>query len=87
MAEPEVNLITDEVNPEPLELLAKSIIQISDGFQKLLDSPLNQRALILLLHDAIGQGRINKVQIKLVLDSLPRLKEWYVKNDRDSSDA
>lgn len=79
MAKPTIKVVKDEINPEPVELLAKSIVQVADGFQKLLDSSLNQRALIVLLHDGIGQGHITKAQIKLVLDNLPRLKAWYVK--------
>jgi len=66
-------------NPESAELLAKSVIQVAEGFEKILKSPLKQRALIVLLQDGIGQSRISKGQIKLVLEALPRLKAWYVK--------
>lgn len=80
MAKANIRVVKDGINPEPVELLAKSIVQVADGFQRLLDSSLNQRALIVLLHDGIGQGHITKAQIKLVLDNLPRLKAWYVKS-------
>lgn len=81
---PTIKIVKDELNPEPVELLAKSIIQVSDGFQRFLDTSLNQRALIILLHDGIGASHITRKQIKLVLDNLPRLKAWYVKPSKSS---
>jgi len=74
-----IKIKKDEDNPEPLELLAKSIIQVSDGFEKISRSGLTDRALIVLLQDIIGSTKINKQQIGLVLDNLPRLKAWYIK--------
>lgn len=74
-----IKIKKNEENPESVELLAQSIIQVAEGFEKVLNSPLTQRALIVLLQDGIGQGKITKSQIKLVLDALPRLKAWYVK--------
>ncbi len=65
--------------PESAELLAQSVVHVAEGFQKVLNSPLTQRAVIVLLHDGIGQGKITKSQIKLVLEALPRLKAWYIK--------
>jgi len=81
MSKRNIKIVKDELQPESVELLAKSIVQVADGFQRLLDSSLNQRALIVLLHDGIGQSHITKAQIKLVLDNLPRLKAWYVRPD------
>jgi hypothetical protein len=60
--------------------LAANIIKVAEGFEKLLTSPLNDRAIIVLLHDAIGAGNISKNQIRLVLDNLRKLKAWYIKN-------
>lgn len=79
---PNITVVKDPQNPEPIELLARSVVQVSDGMQKMLNTTprLNERALILLLHDAIGTTKITKAQIKLVLDNLPRLKAWYVKD-------
>ena len=75
-----VKIKKSEDNPESTELLAANIIKVAEGFEKLLKSPLNDRALIVLLHDAIGQGNISKSQIRLVLDNLRKLKAWYIKN-------
>ncbi len=76
---PRIKIKKDEENPEPMELLAKSIIQVSDGFEKILDSGLNQKAIVVLLQHGIGTGNITQQQIILVLDNLPRLKSWYIK--------
>ena len=74
-----IKIKKDKENPESVELLAKSILQVAEGFQKVLNSPLKERGLIVLLHDGIGTAKINKAQIKLVLEALPRLKGWYLK--------
>ena len=75
-----VKIKKTEGSEESAELLAKSVVQVAEGFQAMLRTPLQQRAIICLLHDGIGQGKITKGQIKLVLDALPRLKAWYVKS-------
>lgn len=64
---------------ESAELLAASVVRVAEGFEAILKTPLTQRGLIVLLHDGIGQAKITKSQIKLVLEALPRLKAWYVK--------
>jgi len=74
-----IKIVKDELNPESAELLAKSIIQVADASQKMLNSGLSLRALVVLLQDGIGQGKISKTQIQLVLNNLPRLKGWYCK--------
>ncbi len=76
---PNIKIKKSEDSPEPVELLAKSIIEVANGFEKLQNSSLNQRAIVVLLQDGIGGAKISKQQIKLVLDNLPRLKAWYTK--------
>ena len=68
-----------EEQPESTEVLADSIIKISEGFEKLLKSGLNERAYTVLLQDAIGATYISKSQIRLVIENLPRLRAWYIK--------
>ena len=75
----QIKIKKDEENPESVELLAKSIVQVADASEKLLNAGLNQRGLIVLLQDIIGASYITKAQIGLVLNSLPKLKAWYVK--------
>lgn len=79
MSKPNITVVKDAANPEPLELMAKSVIQVAEGFEQLNRSSLNRRAIVVLLHDGIGQGKITKTQINLVLDNLPRLKAWYIR--------
>jgi len=79
MGKQNIRVVKNEENPETIELLAQSIISVSEGFEKLQKSQLTQRAIVVLLQDGIGQGKITKEQIRLVLDNLPRLKAWYIK--------
>jgi len=74
-----IKIVKNEEAPESAELLAKSIVEVAEGFSKLQKSALTQRAIVVLLQDGIGQGKITKEQIRLVLDNLPRLKAWYIK--------
>lgn len=71
-----VHIKTSEENPEPMELVAQSIIDISNAFTKIADSRLRQRALVLLLHDMTG---VNMGHIKQILEAAPKLKDWYTK--------
>ena len=76
---PNIKIKKDEENPESAELLAQSIIQVANGFEKILSSGITQRGLIVLLRDGIGWNKITNDQIEMVLTALPRLKGWYVK--------
>ncbi len=71
-----VSVKLNEKDPEPIELIAKSIIEIADGFAKINASKLNRRALLILLKDStnLSMGDIGKV-----LDAVPKLKEMYLK--------
>lgn len=74
-----IKIKKNEENPESAELLAQSVIQVADGFTKVLATPLSRRGLVVLLQDGIGVSKITKSQIEMVLDALPRLKGWYIK--------
>ena len=71
--------ITKSNPPETIELMAASVVQIAEASEKILNSGLTKKALIILLQAQIGPGYINKSQIELVLDNLPKLKALYVK--------
>jgi hypothetical protein len=58
------------------ELLAQSIIDVSEAAKKLLGSRLSRRALVVLLHDASG---VAKRDIELVLDHAADLRRRFVK--------
>lgn len=64
-------------NPEPLEVLAKSIIDVADAFKKINNSQLKRRTVIILLQDMTG---ISQTQIGKILDAAPLLKETYLKS-------
>lgn len=73
-----VTIKTDEQNPEPIELIAKAIIGVSDAFDKINKSQLRRRVVLLLLQDAIP-GKIRLADIESVLEWAPRLKSLYLK--------
>jgi hypothetical protein len=64
-----------EENPEPLEVLAKSIIEISDAFIKIMNGPLKHRTIVLLFQDYTG---LPKRDIEKILDAAPKLKTFYI---------
>lgn len=79
MARPKKQVVTiksDEKNPEPLEIIAKSIIEVSRGFQRMNESRLKRRVIVLLLHDMTGTP-IN--HINTILDAAPKLEEHFTK--------
>lgn len=66
--------------PIPTEILAASIVRVSEAAKKLLDGGLTKRALIVLIKDYVGQqSGIGTRDIEAILDALPRLKGYYVK--------
>lgn len=61
--------------PETTEILAEAIVRIGDAHQKLKASGLNEKAIILLLHDLT---KVSRTDVKKVLDALPRLRGYYL---------
>lgn len=57
------------------EVLAKSIVEISRGINKLFESGLNERAVTCLLNDLTGVG---KPDIRFVLRGLRDLENAFV---------
>lgn len=80
MAKQTISINTKDENPEPVELIADSIIKVSEAFDKINKLPLSRRAIVLLLQDAIGSTKISKKEIELVLDYAPKLKDYYIKS-------
>ena len=60
--------------PESTEILAEAIIRISEAFEKLKASGLNENAIVALIYDS---ANVSKRDIRLVLESLRKLKGWY----------
>ncbi len=62
--------------PESTELLAASIVKISNAMGKLLNEPggLTSEAIVLLIHD---YTKVGKPDIRAVLKALPQLRGYY----------
>lgn len=67
-----------DIEDAPLEVIASSIIKLADGIQKLNESGLTEKAVLLLLHDATG---VNKKEIAKILKAAPLLADRYVRPD------
>jgi len=67
-------VVQDEAQPIERDILAQAIVDISASTKALTASGLNQRAMIVLLHDHTG---IPKRDIALVLDGLGELRKAY----------
>lgn len=61
---------------EPIEIIASSIVKLSEAMEIINKSSLSERAILLLLQDATG---LPQRDIKKILFALPRLKEMYIK--------
>lgn len=73
-----VKIKVSEEDPESVELIAKSIVAVSDSFEKLLNSGLSERAIVLLLHDLIpGYCGVGIKHIEAILKYAPKLKSTY----------
>jgi hypothetical protein len=61
------------------EVLADAIVSLSENVERLLKGPLNEKALVILIQDAMG-GRavISKDMISSVLHNTAALKDIYV---------
>lgn len=62
---------------EPVEIIAASIVKVSDAFEKLNSGRLRQRVIVLLIKDMCKT--ISVYDIEKILDAVPRLKEIYLK--------
>lgn len=71
-----VTIKTNEENPEPLEIIAQAVIDISKAFERIQKSRLSQRLIILLIQD---QTKISHAKIRQILEVVPKLKDIYLK--------
>lgn len=68
--------VTKSEPPESTELMAASIVKISNAMDKLLKEPggLTSEAIVLLLHDCT---KVGKPDIRAILKALPQLRGYY----------
>lgn len=72
----DVVLKKNEEADEPMEVISTAIIEVSRGFQKLSNSRLQQRVIVLLIKDITGQSISD---IEKVLYAATRLENKYIK--------
>lgn len=72
-----ITVKVNEDNPEPLEILAQSIIDVSDAAKKMLSGRLKRSTIIILIQHACG-NRVTRQQIEDVLDNTASLKDIYL---------
>lgn len=80
-----VTVKQDEVKPVPVEVLADSIVAISDGVKKLRSGRLNDRALMLLIQHAApnvggryNQGQVPMKHVRAVIEGMESLERVYL---------
>lgn len=66
----------DEINPEPVEIIAASILEIAQAMKALNSTRLKRSVIVTLIHD---RSKIGKRDIELVLNNLASLEEDYLK--------
>ncbi len=75
----QVNVI--DVEEEVVEILAESLISMSDGIKKLLSGPLRRKTIVLLIQHSCGaNGRPTQRTINEVLWAIENLGENWVED-------
>jgi hypothetical protein len=82
-----VKVVQNPENEIPLEVLATSIKDISEGIRKLNAGPLNEKALLLLIqHAAPTRNRMGQRygigEIKDILEGMENLEKTYLKTKK-----
>jgi len=76
-----IKVIKNEEKPETPEILAESLIKISDAMEKLQQKGgLDDDAISVLIVNMKGMaGKISKSEVRLVINGLARLKSYYIR--------
>lgn len=69
----------DKQNEIPVEVLAKSIVEVADAAKKLLSSKLSKRAICVLIKDSMSGPGVTMKDIQVVLDCAANLDKRYIK--------
>lgn len=76
-------IVKADDKPEPIEVMEKSIVSISEGIKKLRTSRLNDKALFLLIQHACPRNGYYKmiriIDIKNVIEGIESLEKIYLK--------
>jgi hypothetical protein len=90
MAEKKIKIVQEEGNEVPVEIIAKHIISISEGIKKLLNGPLNEKALLLLIQNAApstSYGKIGITEIRSVIEGISSLEKTYIRKKQGAKYA
>ena len=75
-----IKVIKDPIDPETPEILAASIIKIGDAMEQLTKADgLTDDAVVSLICSMKGNYGLRKDDVHLILDSLHRLKSYYIR--------
>lgn len=77
MKKPTIKVVLNDINPEPVEIIAASILAISDSMTKINATRLSREAIVALIHDHSG---LAKRDIRLVLNNLEALAQVWLKD-------
>ena len=83
--QPPVKIVQNPAAPVAVEVLAESIIAISQGVKKLIAGPLNETALLLLITHACpppitnSSQRVGQRDVRAVLAGIVALEKEYLK--------
>lgn len=72
-----ITLRVNEENPEPVELIAQSIIDVADAFKKIDSGKLKRKTIVILIQDIT---KLPQRDIEAVLNAAAQLKERYLKD-------
>lgn len=75
-----IRVVKDPIDPETPEVLAASLIKIGEAMEKLGQvGGLDDDAIVALICNMKGNYILKKEEVRLVLDSLHRLKSYYIR--------
>lgn len=70
------NIKLNAIDPEPLEVIAESIIQVADAFDKIKNGKLTQHAIVILISETTG---VTRTDIRKILNCAADLRKHFIK--------
>lgn len=70
------NIKLNAIDPEPLEVVAESIIQVADAFDKIKNGKLTQHAIVILISEITG---VTRTDIRKILNCASDLRKHFIK--------
>lgn len=78
-----VKVVQEPEKEIPVEVIAKSIVEIAAGMKRINESRLTRDAIVTLIHE---KSKVARSTVHIVLNNLDRLEETWLKkgstNDR-----